>query len=64
MHRHGGARIVALVRHRYADFGQTLAREYFRERHGYRHGRKTLRQRMIAAGCGSQSAGLGSVCTS
>lgn len=42
-------RVIALVRRRYADFGPTLAREYLSRDHGYRHGRETLRQWMIAA---------------
>jgi transposase len=42
-------RVVGLVRRRYADFGPTLAREYLSRDHGYRHGRETLRQWMIAA---------------
>ncbi len=44
------ARVVALVRERYADFGPMLAREKLLERHDLQVGRETLRKWMAAAG--------------
>ncbi|WP_235654810.1 helix-turn-helix domain-containing protein [Sphingobium yanoikuyae] len=44
------ARIVALVREHYHDFGPTLAAEYLAERHDIRVSRETLRKLMIEAG--------------
>jgi transposase len=42
-------RIIKLIREHYVDFGPTLAGEYLREHHGYRHSVETLRQWMISA---------------
>ena len=44
------ARVVAIVRERYADFGPALAREKLLERHDLAIGRETLRKWMAAAG--------------
>jgi hypothetical protein len=44
------ARVVALVREHYADFGPMLAREKLLERHDLHVGRETLRKWMAAAG--------------
>lgn len=44
------ARVVALVRQHYVDFGPMLAREKLMERHDVHVGRETLRKWMAAAG--------------
>jgi hypothetical protein len=44
------ARVIALVREHYADFGPMLAREKLFERHDLHVGRETLRKWMAAAG--------------
>lgn len=43
-------RVLDVVRQRYADFGPTLAAEYLRAQHGFRHSTETLRHWMT--GCG------------
>ena len=47
---HERARILEIIGQRYVDFGPTLAAEYLRAQHGYRHSTETLRQWMTAAG--------------
>lgn len=44
------ARVIAIIRERYADFGPTLAREKLHECHGIVLAKETLRQWMYAAG--------------
>ena len=44
------ARVIAIVRARYADFGPTLAAEYLAEAHGITISHETLRKLMIEAG--------------
>jgi transposase len=44
------ARVIAIVRERYADFGPTLAREKLYECHGIRLAKETVRQWMYDAG--------------
>ncbi|SRR5712692_5249139 len=39
-------RILGLIRRHYSDFGPTLAAEYLRDQHGFRHSIETLRQWM------------------
>jgi hypothetical protein len=44
------AKVLAIIRERYWDFGPTLASEKLAEQHGLTIGRETLRQWMIADG--------------
>lgn len=44
------AKVVALVRAHYADFGPTLAHEKLVAKHGFRYSVETLRQWMVADG--------------
>jgi transposase len=44
------ARVIAIIRERYADFGPTLAREKLYECHGIRLAKETVRQWMYDAG--------------
>jgi len=50
------ATVLSLVREHYIDFGPTLAAEKLIARHGLRIGVETLRQWMMAEGCGSIAA--------
>src|SRR3979490_3415640 len=50
------AEVIGIIRERYPDFGPTLAAEKLAELHGIDLSRETVRQWMITAGLGGDSA--------